>query len=775
MKSNIRSLRNRRSSLTGKPGWKSRLWALGFIIAPLFCLYAESDVLSGADNQAGAGPHYFFLVDTSYSMGLRMPLHSKTQWQLAVEVLSGYLEQIDGRYALAEFSDTDTFELLVPFTSSKARIEAALREPLFWEATDVHDAVEHAVDYVNSAELLGDTEVKIVVVGDGIETRGSLFSLPGLKAGVSIEIIPVSLPFNSRFQTRVMNWVPSDRYERSFPLTGPSDPIVYTSESVLYSSPHSKSSWNIVFIVLSVSVVFGPLCALYICRAAAAGSNTARQDQATLPASSQPRYVLHFIQYSRQEGHRERRLEFLGTGDDTGVSSVEEIPLEIGPSGFSQCDKNNCQAVISFEEEGCFLSSDVPLLINGVAVRRRKFRPGITIIFGATRLKLLKIERIPAEPRCAESQVAVEPKGPRLRGRAAGAGTGAGAGAAKVGTAKACLKPLLPLWAAGLLVVGGLYAAVTLIGPIDGSTRYTSKVRLEFSPYDWESEFLHPVHFRGRGAGSGQSEAGKMDSEPVKMIRGRRTDGQWQFPGLEDERPVDYLFLHAHPDDEALDFGGLLARLEQSGQRVAVALFTDGEAGLSRGPERMIGSAPDVLKSIRIEEAAESLRILGADLYIRLGLRNHPYSSQRQVLPMERVYAAWGGVESLEAAVSTLIERLQPEVIVSPDGPSEAKEHFEHEAVGQLVMQVVEKMLREQPDDLPSRYLRLVDPMQQGVYRRFAAYDVLRPVWPFAESPRSVQNRALKAHQSQIDARIVGLEYTPLFESEYYQVRELDE
>ncbi|MFW6207854.1 MAG: PIG-L family deacetylase [Spirochaetota bacterium] len=754
MKSNIRSLRNKRSFLTGKPGWKSRLCALGFIIVPLFCLYAESDVLSAADEPAGAGPHYFFLVDTSYSMGLRMPLHSNTQWQLAVEGLSGYLEQIDGRYALAEFSDTDTFKLVVPFTSSKSRIEASLQEPLFWEATDVHDAVEHAVDYVNSAKLSGDAEVKIVVIGDGIETRGSLFSLPRPKSGVSIEIIPVSLPFNAGFETRFANWALTDPYERLLPLARRSDSIVYTSESLLYYTPHSRSSWNILFIVLSVSVVFGPLCVLCIRRAAAAGSKTARQHQSSQTESAEPRYMLHFILYSRQEGYQERRIEFYGIGD--------EIPLKIGQSGFSQADKNNCQAVISFEEEGCFLSSDVPLLINGVAVRRRRFRPGITIMFGATRLKLLGIERIPAQPRGAESQRGVKPAGRGAMGRAAGAGT-----------VQACLQTLLPVWAAGVLVVGGLYAAATLIEAKGGSPRYTSTARLEFSPYDWETEFLHPVYYRT--AGSAQAAASKAENESVKMIRGRRTDGKWQFPELEAERPVDYLFLHAHPDDEALDFGGLLARLEQSGKRVAVALFTDGEAGLSRGPERMNASAPDVLKSIRIEEAAESLRILGADLYIRLGLRNHPYSSQRQVLPIERVFAAWGGLESIEAAVVTLIERLKPEVIVSPDGPSAAKEHFEHEAVGQVVMQVLEKMLREQPEELPLRYLRIVDPMQQGVYSRFAEFDVLRPVWPFAESPRSVQNRALKAHKSQIDARIVGLEYTPLFESEYYQVRELDE
>ena len=53
---------------------------------------------------------------------------------------------------------------------------------------------------------------------------------------------------------------------------------------------------------------------------------------------------------------------------------------------------------------------------------------------------------------------------------------------------------------------------------------------------------------------------------------------------------ADALFIHAHPDDESLDFGVLISRFTRAGKRVVVVLLTDGDSGLDQYPQRMLGA-----------------------------------------------------------------------------------------------------------------------------------------------------------------------------------------
>lgn len=74
------------------------------------------------------------------------------------------------------------------------------------------------------------------------------------------------------------------------------------------------------------------------------------------------------------------------------------------------------------------------------------------------------------------------------------------------------------------------------------------------------------------------------------------------------------LFLHAHPDDEALLTGGTMARLAAEGHRVLLATATDGGRGLT-------GLAlPDTeLAHRRASELADSAGLLGCSAVFRLG------------------------------------------------------------------------------------------------------------------------------------------------------------
>ena len=60
--------------------------------------------------------------------------------------------------------------------------------------------------------------------------------------------------------------------------------------------------------------------------------------------------------------------------------------------------------------------------------------------------------------------------------------------------------------------------------------------------------------------------------------------------------------FHAHPDDEVLLTGGTLARLAAEGNRVIIAIATDGIVGSAAGQDRQA----------RLAELRESAAVLGA-------------------------------------------------------------------------------------------------------------------------------------------------------------------
>ncbi|MFM7598212.1 MAG: PIG-L deacetylase family protein, partial [Actinomycetota bacterium] len=73
------------------------------------------------------------------------------------------------------------------------------------------------------------------------------------------------------------------------------------------------------------------------------------------------------------------------------------------------------------------------------------------------------------------------------------------------------------------------------------------------------------------------------------------------------------VFVHAHPDDEALLTSGTMARAAAEGQRVVLVVATDGAAGLTSSAYR------EGLADIRREEVEESARHLGVSRVVHLG------------------------------------------------------------------------------------------------------------------------------------------------------------
>ncbi len=225
---------------------------------------------------------------------------------------------------------------------------------------------------------------------------------------------------------------------------------------------------------------------------------------------------------------------------------------------------------------------------------------------------------------------------------------------------------------------------------------------------------------------------------------------------------LDYLAFHAHPDDEALDFGGLLARLHASGLSGAVVIMTDGESGLDQHPWREVDDtypayrlAGADLARVRIAEAREAIGWLGGSYYLRLGLPNHPYNTWLDVMTPQEVIEAWGGERVVER-IDELIRHFRPRFVISPDGPGPGREHFEHEATGIIVARALERIDGSAASPVQAHIVP-IDPLQPDGYD-----DLIRvsPWTPAADGsiPRLRQLLALRAHRTQRDATVIGVE-----------------
>src|SRR5919202_3066777 len=77
--------------------------------------------------------------------------------------------------------------------------------------------------------------------------------------------------------------------------------------------------------------------------------------------------------------------------------------------------------------------------------------------------------------------------------------------------------------------------------------------------------------------------------------------------------------VHAHPDDECLGTGGILARYATEGVRTVLVTCTDGAVGEISDPAL---ASPANLAEVRARELDEAVRILGIGRSVRLGYRD---------------------------------------------------------------------------------------------------------------------------------------------------------
>lgn len=136
------------------------------------------------------------------------------------------------------------------------------------------------------------------------------------------------------------------------------------------------------------------------------------------------------------------------------------------------------------------------------------------------------------------------------------------------------------------------------------------------------------------------------------------------------------LAVFAHPDDESITCGGLLAACSDRGAAVSVLCLTRGEAGPSAG-----AGAPH-LAATRTSEIERAAALLGVGEVI---LADH----QDGMLP-------WTDTATIDRDIRAAIERLGPEVVIT-FGADGLYWHPDHIAVHERVTAVVTAMAGQAP------------------------------------------------------------------------------
>lgn len=120
--------------------------------------------------------------------------------------------------------------------------------------------------------------------------------------------------------------------------------------------------------------------------------------------------------------------------------------------------------------------------------------------------------------------------------------------------------------------------------------------------------------------------------------------------------------FHAHPDDEALSTGGLMAKAAAAGHRVVLVTATRGEQG---EPQPGVLDDGEVLADRRVVELAESAEILGAEPPRLLGYED---SGMMDDPANENPACFWqADVEEAAARLAAILAEVETDVLTIYD------------------------------------------------------------------------------------------------------------
>jgi LmbE family N-acetylglucosaminyl deacetylase len=142
------------------------------------------------------------------------------------------------------------------------------------------------------------------------------------------------------------------------------------------------------------------------------------------------------------------------------------------------------------------------------------------------------------------------------------------------------------------------------------------------------------------------------------------------------------VFLHAHPDDEALFTGGTIAKLSAAGVRVILITATDGGAGLVSDE---VAATHDIA-ALREAELARSCRILGVAQRFSLGFADSGLDGHAEAGGRTRF--ADCDPADVGVGVNEILQLVHADVLVGYDAAG-GYGHPDHVQVHQVVRSVI--------------------------------------------------------------------------------------
>ena len=130
-----------------------------------------------------------------------------------------------------------------------------------------------------------------------------------------------------------------------------------------------------------------------------------------------------------------------------------------------------------------------------------------------------------------------------------------------------------------------------------------------------------------------------------------------------DNHQLTLLAVHAHPDDECISTGGVLAKYSADGVRTVLTYCTRGEAGDILNPEFVSPEPGMGMTEIRAIELEKALKILEVGSVNFLGYRDSGMAGT----PENRHPQAFARADKQEATARlvNIIRRIRPQVIVT--------------------------------------------------------------------------------------------------------------
>jgi N-acetyl-1-D-myo-inositol-2-amino-2-deoxy-alpha-D-glucopyranoside deacetylase len=125
-------------------------------------------------------------------------------------------------------------------------------------------------------------------------------------------------------------------------------------------------------------------------------------------------------------------------------------------------------------------------------------------------------------------------------------------------------------------------------------------------------------------------------------------------------QPLTLMAVHAHPDDEAIGTGGILARAAAEGIRTVLVTCTGGEVG-EIAPET--GATPETLKEVRARELEAACKILNVGHLELLGYRDSGMAGTADNEHPASFYKADLGAAT--ARLAALVRKYRPSVLVT--------------------------------------------------------------------------------------------------------------